>query len=429
MFQGGGNIPLLMPVVTELARRGHTVHVLAGPGIRQSRLPVSGEFVKRLDASGASYRVLQAPEPNPLDVPSRMRGVLFGWMPSGLRQLAVNQALLTVWSSYWAKHVSGGLKQNPVDVLVADFFLFGAIAAGEAAGVATAVLVHNAFPPHAAGQPPKGFGFPPARTPGQHIRQRFWHWAHDRIWTRDGLPAHNRARAELGLQPVNSPLDEYATADRVLVLGWQAFDFPATRLPANVRYVGTPIDDRDLTTETWPNPWPAGDSRPLVLVSLSTLPQGQGRVMHSIVQALSTMPVRAIVTLGPLKHEDFSPPPNVVIETFVPHSAVLPHTTALITQCGLGGLTKALTHGVPLICIPLVGDQPDNAARVQFHRAGVTLSGSASVAQIRSAIDTVLSEPAYHNAARDLGARMGVSRGEEAAADELEKVARLRPYS
>jgi MGT family glycosyltransferase len=283
--------------------------------------------------------------------------------------------------------------------------------------------VHNAFPPHIPAQPPKGLGFPPPCTPAQRIRQKVWQWACNRVWTRDGLPAHNRARAELGLKPLRSLFDQYASAERVLVLGSQAFDFPADRLPANVRYVGTPIDDRDLAPEAWRNPWPSEDARPLVLVSLSSLQQGQAPVLHRIVGTLAGMPVRALVTLGPLNKEDFSAPGNVVLETFVPHSAVLPHVEALITQCGLGGMTKALMHGVPLICIPLAGDQPDNAARVQFHGAGVRLSGSASVGQIRAALSRVLSEPAFREAARNLGASMGGAVAEEVAADELESLA------
>jgi hypothetical protein len=41
MFQGGGNIPLIMPIVTELALRGHDVSVLPGPGIRSRPIAVS----------------------------------------------------------------------------------------------------------------------------------------------------------------------------------------------------------------------------------------------------------------------------------------------------------------------------------------------------------------------------------------------------
>ena len=64
-----------------------------------------------------------------------------------------------------------------------------------------------------------------------------------RIYVRDGLPAHNRARAQLGLPPLRSPLEQYDRAARVLLLASRAFDFPIRRLPPNVRYVGTPLDD------------------------------------------------------------------------------------------------------------------------------------------------------------------------------------------
>ena len=38
MFQGGGNIPLILPIVSRLVSRGHRVRVLAGPGVRASRI-------------------------------------------------------------------------------------------------------------------------------------------------------------------------------------------------------------------------------------------------------------------------------------------------------------------------------------------------------------------------------------------------------
>ena len=35
MFQGGGNIPLLLPIATRLVTRGHRVRVLVGPGVHR----------------------------------------------------------------------------------------------------------------------------------------------------------------------------------------------------------------------------------------------------------------------------------------------------------------------------------------------------------------------------------------------------------
>ena len=89
--------------------------------------------------------------------------------------------------------------------------------------------------------------------------------------------------------------------------------------------------------------------------------------MQRIVMALTSLPVRVLVTLGPALDPSgfFKAPDNVRLEKFVPHRAVLPHAAAVVSQFGLGTVMKALAHGVPLVCIPLVGDQPENAARVQ----------------------------------------------------------------
>ena len=39
LFEGGGNVPLLIPVVRAVAERGHDVTVVAGPGIRRPNAP------------------------------------------------------------------------------------------------------------------------------------------------------------------------------------------------------------------------------------------------------------------------------------------------------------------------------------------------------------------------------------------------------
>jgi MGT family glycosyltransferase len=256
----------------------------------------------------------------------------------------------------------------------------------------------------------------------ESLRQSLWKRAYQRIWNRDGLPAINQARTQLGLRPLSCPFDQYARADCVLVLGSRAFDITTTNVPVNVRYVGTPIDDLN-PVEGWKAPWPSSNKKPFVLVSLSSLPQGQAPVMHRILEALGGMDVQALVTLGPLKAEDFSPPANVTFEGFVPHGAVLTRVDAMVTQAGLGGVTKALVHGVPLICIPIVGDQPDNAARVAAHGAGIALEAKAAAPEIRKALHRVLTDPSFRAAAQALGSEIGAEKAEENAANELERLA------
>jgi UDP:flavonoid glycosyltransferase YjiC (YdhE family) len=143
-------------------------------------------------------------------------------------------------------------------------------------------------------------------------------------------------------------------AARVLILTSAAFDWPAAHLPANVRHVGTPEDGAKPVQEG--NEWLTDGKGPFIVVSLSTLNQGQTATLKNILAALSGLPIRALVTLGPtLESEQFEAPSNVRLEKFVQHDLVLPHAAALVTQCGIGTLTKALRHGVPMVCLPLVG--------------------------------------------------------------------------
>ena len=426
MFQGGGNIPLILPIVAQLVERGHSVRVLAGPGVRANRLPVSPRFVEGIAAAGAAQIQFQAPETHPLDGAPPSRGVIRGWSPR-MVESDVRRATVMRWAPVWAENVAAELQRDPADVVVADFELYGALAAAEAAGVPSAVLVHNVPWRPTSGTPPRGPGFLPAVGPAGWVRDLVGNLMIGRIWQRDALPIHNRVRAELELQPLRSPFEQFDRAGRVLVLTSQAFDFTSSSQAANVRYVGTPFDDAAAPADMWQPPEATDDAHPLVLVSLSTLAQGQAPVMHRVLAAVGSIPAHFVVTLGPsLDPAQFTAPPNVSLETFVPHAAILPHVSAVVTQCGLGTLMKALAHKAPVVCIPLVGDQPDNAARVVARGAGVRLGVGASPEQIEEAIRQVLNQPSFREAARQLGAQIAARDGAWMAADELEALIQTR---
>jgi len=425
MFQGGGNIPLLLPIVRGLVARGHRVRVLAGPGVRASRAPISPRFLELITATGASLVPFAEPDPHPFQDAPPLRGLVGGWTPKHLDSITANTRP-NLWAPAWATNVAAELRRAPADVVAADYVLLGALAAAEAAGTPAAALVHKGYYPWPApGAPPFGAGLPPARGPVGTLREALYNAGSRRIYIRDGLPAQNRARGLLGLPPLRSPLEQYDRAARVLLLASRAFDFPIRRLPPNVRYVGTPLENE--TIAGWIAPWPTDDPRPLVLVSLSTLPQGQGPVMHRILAALASLPVRALVTLGPaLDPAQFTAPANARIETFVPHAAVLPGAAAMVTQCGLSTVMKALAHGVPLVCFPLLADQPDNAARIVAHGAGVRVGRDSSPAQIAQAIQQVATEGPFREGARRLARVLATEDGAQRATEELETIARHR---
>ena len=223
----------------------------------------------------------------------------------------------------------------------------------------------------------------------------------NRLYAQDALPALNQARRRMGLRPLRGYFAQHDRTARVVVLTSPHVDYPTQGMPPNVRLVGTPLDE--VAPTPWDPPWSPAERQPRLLVSLSTLPQGQAPLMERILAALAGLPVRAIVTLGPaLAASQFTAPPNVILETFIPHTAVLPHVEAMVTQCGLGPVMKALAHGVPLVCLPLVGDQADNAARVVARGAGLRVLADAPPERLREAIQRVVTDPAFQHAAQQL---------------------------
>ena len=86
--------------------------------------------------------------------------------------------------------------------------------------------------------------------------------------------------------------------------------------------------------------------------------------------------------------------PNVSLTGYVRHAAVLPHAALLVTHAGLGSVVVALAHGVPMLCLPLDREQPENARAVEDLGAGRMLDPDADPATLRAAIEDLLVGPA-----------------------------------
>lgn len=206
--------------------------------------------------------------------------------------------------------------------------------------------------------------------------------------------------------------------DRVLVLTSAAFEFDnGVNVPPNVIYCGPRLEDPDWAVE-WSEPEGEG---PLVLVSLSTTIQGQGRMMGRIVAALGQLPVRGLVTTGPsFDASGLDVPGNVTVVESAPHSAVMQRAGAVLTHAGHGTVIKALAHGVPLLCMPVGRDQPDTAARVTASGAGLRLRPGASPRSIARALRKILSEPGYRKAARELAEAIAADHRKNTAVEVIE---------
>jgi MGT family glycosyltransferase len=307
--------------------------------------------------------------------------------------------------------------------VVTDLFLLGAQIAAERAGVPRAMLAPNLFGLPGWGVPPLGPGFTPARGALGRARDRVAGGVLRRLFD-TALDPLNAVRADHGLAPVASVLDQIADADRLLILSSPAFEYEGFAPPPNVEITGPRLDDPAWAGADWTPP--PGDA-PLVLVGLTSTYMEQTPLLQRITTALGALPVRGLVTTGPcVDPSSISAPENVSVVRAAPHSAVLREAAAVVTHAGHGTVIKALAAGVPVLAMPLGRDQLDNATRVAFHGAGLKLSPKAAPAKIATAVGRLLAEPAFAAGARRQAQAIADITREDRTTDALEELAGVR---
>uniref|UniRef100_A0A8C6DSL4 UDP-glucuronosyltransferase n=1 Tax=Moschus moschiferus TaxID=68415 RepID=A0A8C6DSL4_MOSMO len=97
-----------------------------------------------------------------------------------------------------------------------------------------------------------------------------------------------------------------------------------------------------------------------------------------------------------------TPPPNLAKNTklvkWLPQNDLLGHpkTRAFITHSGSHGVYEGICNGVPMVMMPLFGDQMDNAKRMETRGAGVTLNVlEMSSEDLENALKAVINEKSY----------------------------------
>ena len=163
---------------------------------------------------------------------------------------------------------------------------------------------------------------------------------------------------------------------------------------------------------------------PTILVSLSTISYpGQAELLQKLVDAIGTLPIRAIVTTGPSLHPvSFHAPANVTLLPFVPHDEVLPTVQLLVGHGGHGTAMRALAHGVPVLIVPMssVADHHLVATAIAAAGAGGSVSKLATAAELGAAIMRALEEPSVRQRAAELGRLLRSRSGAARAADAIE---------
>lgn len=240
--------------------------------------------------------------------------------------------------------------------------------------------------------------------------------------SRRRIEAAVRALGATGQVP--SPFEGIVTVPDVFAsLTVPGLEFLRSDAPASLHLVGAlpaPLPD-DFAPPAW---WPDLDAgRPVVVVTQGTLANADlGQLVQPTLDALAAEDVLIVAALGGRTSADLpgAVPSNARVEPFVPFGALLPRTSAFVTNGGFGATQQALAAGVPVVVAGTTEDKPLVAARVVARGVGVDLgTATPQPEHLRDAVRQVLTSPSM----RANVDRLATEYGRHNALVEIERLA------
>ena len=271
---------------------------------------------------------------------------------------------------------------------------------------------------------PYGLGMQPSRTMVGRMRNGVLRWMLEHVLFRRTQVLANQVLTEIGSPPLTTwVLDVASRFDRFLQLTVPEFEYPRSDLPGTISFVGPVLPAPAVVSAAeLPSWWQdVTGPRPVVHVTQGTMDNRDlSRLLAPTIRAARSRDIVLVVSTGRDGAEEElralvgEIPENVRIARFLPYEQLLPHLNLMITNGGYGGVQYALAHGVPLIVAGDTEDKPEVCARVTFSGVGINLkTGTPTEAAVGEAIDAVLADACYANAAAAVAASM---RGHNAVA-------------
>jgi UDP:flavonoid glycosyltransferase YjiC (YdhE family) len=232
-------------------------------------------------------------------------------------------------------------------------------------------------------------------------------------------PTVDRVRRANGLPP--DPVGDRLRASHYFTLIPETLDPALARLAPAVHRFRGPASDTSPLGDLWPD-----SDDPLVYLTFGSVTAGAHlpyfpELYLTAIEALAELPVRLLVTIGndrdPSELEPVALPGNVRVERWVAQDAISRRAAAIICHGGYGTTLDALTHGTPLVLMPLFStDQWANADAVARTGAGLALDSErrsrrvldlpnpGTVSELRPALERVLGEASFAREAERIAA-------------------------
>ena len=235
-------------------------------------------------------------------------------------------------------------------------------------------------------------------------------------------PPLNRMRRALGLAPVTRLFRWWLSPDLVIGLFPNWYAPPQPDWPAQIRLSGFGRFDgahAQLPEEVEKF---CKDGAPPIAFTLGTGMSHAGRFFRAAVAACESIGARALLLT---KFKEILPrnlPSGIRHCAYAPFRQLLPRCSAVVHHGGVGTTAAALEAGSPQLVLPLAWDQPDNAARINDLRVGLSLGPRhRSSRHLAQALSQLMS-PEVRQRCQVIAQRSAGADGFEIAADWVEQL-------
>ena len=165
-------------------------------------------------------------------------------------------------------------------------------------------------------------------------------------------------------------------------------------------------------------------SNKLIFISMGTVFNQQPELYTICFKAFQESQATVVLSVG--KQTDIRQfkdiPPNFIVRNYVPQLEILQQADVFITHGGMNSSSEGLYFGIPLVVIPVMGDQPIVANRIEELGAGLQLNRQELDAiTLRNTTEQVLSNSSFKEKSLEIGETLRDSGGYKKAVEAILK--------
>lgn len=162
---------------------------------------------------------------------------------------------------------------------------------------------------------------------------------------------------------------------------------------------------------------------PKVFVSLGTLLVDiRKEFFQKLIEAFADEPLTIVAATDPSVIEEW--PDNFIVQGFVPQAEIIPKMDAVICHGGFNTVNDSFMNGLPILITPIAYDHFHTASLIEKAGCGIKLRYKRlRVADLKSAMQELLSNPGYRGAAMHVRDTFTAAGGNARAVSLLENFA------